>query len=197
LSKEVDLLGKYLHILNNGRLIKNRDNVIIHASSSSILIESDLTIIVDTSARDDCYIIVKNLKHLGYTPEDVDIVINTHLHNDHIGCNEIFINAEKYAQPLQAEGYSINSVDILNLKDISIIETPGHVLGHISVIFKNEMGMNIVIAGDAIPTRNNYYKWLPPRICSNSKGAIESMKKIAKIADIIIPGHDRPIVVLK
>jgi len=197
LSKKVYPIGKYLHILNEGRLLKNKDGFITHASSSSVLIEDDPTVIVDTSTKDDCCKIVKSLRDLEYTPEDIDIVINTHMHNDHRGCNKVFVNAEKYAHQLQINDGSIKSVDRLNLKNVSIMETPGHVPGHISVVFKNEIDMNIVIAGDAIPTRNNYYKWLPPRISYNSKEAIESMEKIAKIADIIIPGHDRPIVLLK
>jgi len=194
LSKEVELLGRYLHVLNEGRLLKNKDGFIIHASSSSVLIDDDRTLIVDTSVKDDCYNITKNLKDLGYMPEDIDIIINTHLHGDHRGCNNLFVNAEKYAHPLQIDNSSIKSVYFLNIKNVSILETPGHVSGHISVVFKNELGITIVIAGDAIPTRNNYYKWVPPRISYNPKEAIESMEKIAKIADVIIPGHDSMLV---
>lgn len=195
MNKTVDLLGKHLHVLNEGSLLKNKYGFIIHASSSSVLIEDNgSTIIVDTSTKDDCHKIEKSLDDLGYSPEKINVVINTHLHSDHCGCNDIFVNAKKYAHPLQTnkeEYRDIRSIYSLNLEKISIIDTPGHVPGHISVVFKNEIGINIVIAGDAIPTVNNYYKWVPPRISSDPDEAIKSMKKIVKIADVIIPGHDR------
>lgn len=37
-------------------------------------------------------------KHMGWEPEEVDIVINTHLHYDHCGGNQYFKNADFFVQ---------------------------------------------------------------------------------------------------
>jgi N-acyl homoserine lactone hydrolase len=38
--------------------------------------------------------LILNLKKNNIEPIDIDLVINSHLHPDHCGCNEFFINAE-------------------------------------------------------------------------------------------------------
>jgi glyoxylase-like metal-dependent hydrolase (beta-lactamase superfamily II) len=38
--------------------------------------------------------LVGDLRHLGFAPEDIDIVINTHLHSDHCGGNTILKEGE-------------------------------------------------------------------------------------------------------
>ena len=38
--------------------------------------------------------LISNLKKNNIKPNDIDLVINSHLHPDHCGCNEFFKNAE-------------------------------------------------------------------------------------------------------
>lgn len=38
---------------------------------------------------------------MGWTPEEVEMVINTHLHVDHCGCNYKFKNAKFYVQAME------------------------------------------------------------------------------------------------
>ena len=40
--------------------------------------------------------LITELASLGISPTDIDVVINSHLHPDHCGCNEFFKNAEFY-----------------------------------------------------------------------------------------------------
>ena len=78
---------------------------------------------------------------------------------------------------------------------IEIIETPGHSWDSITIIVKLEK--NYAIAGDAIPIKGNYEQWIPPIVHVDAKLALESMEKIVRIADVIIPGHDSPFSIKK
>jgi len=38
--------------------------------------------------------VVDQLKMIGFTPDDIDVVVNSHFHSDHCGCNEFFKKAQ-------------------------------------------------------------------------------------------------------
>jgi glyoxylase-like metal-dependent hydrolase (beta-lactamase superfamily II) len=50
----------------------------------------------------------------------------------------------------------------------------------------------VVIAGDALPTLGNFQKRVPPAVHYDRALAVASMNKIIEMADMVIPGHDRP-----
>lgn len=179
------------YILKPGELVRDDRKIIRYASSSVILMNDEFPLIVDTGLSLDWNTIQASLKESGFLASDIQMIINTHLHQDHTGCNEKFL-AKKYAHPLEIKQF-VNKNKYLTCplkisKNISIIETPGHSYGHISVVFRDEAV--IVCSGDAIPTKNNYLEKVPPRIHVDRKLAMESFDKIVHIAEIIIPGHD-------
>jgi len=188
-------------IIMRGWLIRDNEGSVIDASSNVVLVKNDKTILVDTGSRNEIELI-RNLQNFGLTPKDIDYVINTHLHLDHVGNDHLFkkvivheaeLNYSLKHYPRPFVDY-ILSLPIEKIKDeveltrgIKIIETPGHTPGSISVVIESDK--TIVACGDAIPTEENYRKWVPPRINVDSTLAMESMKKIEKIADVIITGH--------
>ena len=179
-----------LYLVKPGRVIYDTEGVVHHASSSVVLIDDDPIILVDTGLGEDWPIIKAGINEAGVRPSEIDIIVNTHLHPDHIGCNDKF-KAKQYAHPkeiqrVNARGYIPCKKEIS--KRTFILETPGHVDGHISVIFEK-----VVMAGDAIPTRDHYARRLIPRIHTDAEKAMESLLKILEIAEIIVPGHDGPI----
>jgi glyoxylase-like metal-dependent hydrolase (beta-lactamase superfamily II) len=75
--------------------------------------------------------------------------------------------------------------------------TPGHTLDSISIVVEatkssNVMASVLVIAGDALPTLNNLLKDVPPALHVDRNLAVSSMSRIIEIADIVVPGHDKP-----
>jgi glyoxylase-like metal-dependent hydrolase (beta-lactamase superfamily II) len=181
-----------LYLLKEGKVIRSND-VILYASSASVLILDEFPIIVDTAMPEDIELIQRSLAEAGIQIDEVKMVINTHLHSDHTGCNSFF-KAEKYAHVKEIAREGIKGIIPLSFNNISsrvkFIETPGHTEGHISVVF--ESSEVAVIAGDAIPTYDNYLKRVPPRINIDEALAMNSFEKIERIADLIIPGHDKP-----
>lgn len=75
--------------------VHNTDNIIIRdvpVSSTIIEFSDHYLAIIDTGMADNSELL-NELTEWGYCPADFDLVINTHLHCDHIGGNKLFENA--------------------------------------------------------------------------------------------------------
>ncbi|MHC1582588.1 MAG: MBL fold metallo-hydrolase [Candidatus Syntropharchaeia archaeon] len=179
-----------IYLIKPGELIREGD-VILYASSSVVLLDDEFPILVDTGLKGDWGRIKRGIEEEGFRIRDIEMVINTHLHRDHCGCNEFF-DIPKYAHEMEIERLNSPHGYFPYKKEVSerirIIETPGHSYGHISVVYRGKK--TFVVAGDAIPRKNNYIQGIPPRIHVDRKKAVESMKMIGEIGDVIIPGHD-------
>jgi glyoxylase-like metal-dependent hydrolase (beta-lactamase superfamily II) len=187
-------------VLKPGSLIRDESGNILDARSSVALVTSGpRKIIVDTGQQDEEFLIIDALARRGLEPHDIDIVINTHPHLDHCGNNHLFPCALRL---IPADG------EIL-VPGVWAMATPGHTLDSISVVVEatksanvkasevagaiaNEKASILVIAGDALPTLNNFLKGVPPALNVDRDLAATSMSRIIEIADIVVPGHDRP-----
>lgn len=170
-----------LYLLKPGSILKDDSGTIIDARSSVTLISTGVQrIVVDTGLEGEEKIILDRLVERGLKPEDIDMVINTHSHPDHTGNNHLFSRAK--LQPTK-EGDRIAA-------GVRVIETPGHSIDSISVVVESHKVT--VLAGDALPTFSNYLQGLPPAHNIDRDLACRSMSRIMKLADIVVPGHDRP-----
>lgn len=72
---------------------------------------------------------------------------------------------------------------------ITVVPTPGHTLGHASLLLESE-GLRVVVAGDAVMTRDffrsrdYYFNTVDP------SAAVTSIETISRVADVVVPGHD-------
>jgi glyoxylase-like metal-dependent hydrolase (beta-lactamase superfamily II) len=185
-----------IDIIKSGVLVRNNLGMILHATSTVSLISSDEhNLVVDTGLPGEAELILKGLSKHQFTPDDIDIVVNTHLHGDHMSNNSLFRKAEFIVHmkemPALLENIIAIQGDYSIGENINIIETPGHTRGSISVVVNENDSQKIYIAaGDALPIKDNYIKWVPPGINYNPKIALASMKRIVDLADFVIPGHD-------
>jgi glyoxylase-like metal-dependent hydrolase (beta-lactamase superfamily II) len=152
------------------------------------------------------------LQKFGLKPEDIDIVVNTHLHFDHCGNNVLFPKAKFYVQVdeiryayapdrFQRAAYVQEFFDIeaeyISLKgkyeitdDVFVVPTPGHCPGHQSVIVK-EAERNYVYCGDVAPLRENLEKRNIPGVLYRADEALESIDNLRRIKDAVyIFSHD-------
>lgn len=181
-------------VIKEGLLIRDNYGLILDARSTVTLIKcEDMNIIVDTSIPTDKNEILAGLVEHGLAPVDIDLVINTHLHLDHCGNNDLFPKARFIAHlkeaPLATKRTVIINGDYELNKNIKIIETPGHTYGSISILVSAQR--KFVIAGDALPLKDNYLNWVPPGINIGIGIALKSMKRIVELADVVVPGHDK------
>ncbi len=144
--------------------------------------------------------LMKALKKESLKTGDIDFVFLSHCHPDHVLLAGIFEKAKfvTFDSNLMYDKDLMLEFDKHVLgKDIEIIETPGHVLEHLSLMVKTSKG-KIAIAGDVIwwtDDEKQIFR-LNQKDHSQAKGMnmkklIESRKKLLRSADYIIPGHGK------
>jgi N-acyl homoserine lactone hydrolase len=124
-----------------------------------------------TMTADDA--IVGRLAALGVAPDEVTVVVNSHLHFDHAGNNRAFPNATFIVQGEQlayAKGrpnfpaiywddpalrYMPTSGRARVAAGIEVVPTPGHAPGHQSLVVDLAETGRVVLCGDAAFTRAN------------------------------------------
>lgn len=154
------------------------------------------------------------LAAIGLKPEDIEVVIFTHLHWDHAYNNHLFPHAVFYCQKKEYEGlidpasekigyvpeevlkykYELVDGDAEIFPGINAILTPGHTPGGQSLIVDTEVG-KVAITGDTI-TLQESFRQDPP--CCNGlyhseedlRQMLEATAKIASITKKILPGHE-------
>ncbi len=161
----------------------------------------------------------EGLAKLGLKPEDIDTVIITHLHFDHIELTRRFKNAEVLVQkkelefarnphPLRAHAYKSNlsfleGADIRTLDgDADIVDgvrvllTPGHSAANQSVAVETAAGLAIITGFCCVQENFNPPQelrergpFIPPGVTLNAMQAYESAARVRELADIIIPNH--------
>lgn len=144
-------------------------------------------------------------------PEDVDIVIQTHLHNDHCENTYKCTNARVYVQqaeldffkephPIDHRYYSdlLDESEVVAVEGdgeiapgIRVILTPGHTPGGQSVAVETDVG-TAVITGFCCNSNNfpNVGPAVTPGVHLNAIEAFESAQRVKDLADILIPIHD-------
>jgi glyoxylase-like metal-dependent hydrolase (beta-lactamase superfamily II) len=174
-----------IYLVKAGSLIRGPSGELLDARSSvTLVMVDDKKILIDTGLAGEETLIVGRLEERGYRPEDIDLVVNTHCHPDHCGCNSLFTEAEILNHENTGDGEILGD-------GIQLIATPGHTEDCISAIV-SELEKTIVVAGDALPTLNNFLKRLPPFLNIDRQMALASISRIVEIADVVVPGHDKP-----
>jgi len=170
-----------VHLLKAGSILRDLSGKILDARSSvTLVIQEGKKIVVDTGLFGEEEIIIDALARLKLRPKDIDVVINTHSHLDHCGNNHIF-SKSKIMAPREEETIATG---------LRIMKTPGHSQDSISVVI--EASQIVVVAGDALPTFDNFLKNVPPALHIDKDLAVSSMERIIGLADVVVPGHDRP-----
>lgn len=184
-----------LDILTIGRLLRDAEGNLAEAHSTSTLIRADdRLIVVDTSSREMRPALKIAFRQIGIFPEDVDTVIQTHHHHDHISNNDLFPNAEimiHSGEDIRSDGSVVIEGDTSIAEGIELRYTPGHTWDSMSV-FVQGPDRRYVIAGDAIPLEENFRRNIPPGVAVCKDVAMKSIKTISDYADVIIPGHGAP-----
>lgn len=155
--------------------------------------------------------IVDCLAGEGLRVDDIDIVINTHLHDDHCGNNGLFSKATFYTHQLEIDfchsphpidhrydSYFIEGVNFVTVEDgreivsgISVMHSPGHSPGGISV--KIETGEGPAVITGFCCNRENFPANGPavcPGVHLDAMAAWDSIQRVKALGAIILPLHD-------
>jgi glyoxylase-like metal-dependent hydrolase (beta-lactamase superfamily II) len=78
-----------------------------------------------------------------------------------------------------------------NIFDLRVIETPGHTVGHISVL---DEAAGILVVGDAMNRMNGMLSGSNPSFTADAAAADDSVRKLAGFDfEVILFGHSDPI----
>ncbi|MBP3386773.1 MAG: MBL fold metallo-hydrolase [Candidatus Methanomethylophilaceae archaeon] len=184
-----------LDILAVGDLQRDDDGGIVKADSTSVLIRaSGRIIVVDPSTKYMQPAVKTSFKQIGVFPKDVDTVILTHTHNDHIENLKFYKNAKVYVHSggdVDVPGAKVIDDDEFKIcEGVRLVHTPGHTMDSMSVFV--DADRKYVVAGDAIPLEDNFTRNIIPASNVDGALALESIKKIRDYADVVIPGHGFP-----
>mgnify|MGYP005835798295 FL=1 len=151
------------------------------------------------------------LSRVGLAAEEIEIIVHTHLHNDHCENDALCPNAEIWVQRAEMEflrrphpvdhrydpdllaGLQVKEIegDVLLEEGIELLFSPGHTPGGQSVAVNTARG-RAIITGFCCNAEN-----FPPRAPAVAPGvhldliqAWETAQRIRKAADILIPIHD-------
>lgn len=185
-----------VRVLCDGWLVRE-GGAVKDASSTVTLVESDAgVIVVDTGSPSCSDGLSRALSGLGVQPRVVRHVVNTHLHVDHCGSNDMFRDAVFYAHRLEDPpvGTRKISAEVELARGVRVVPTPGHTRGSVSVLVESDQ--RYAICGDAIPTKANYESHAPPAIHFDRALALRSMDMLLAWAQVVVPGHDHPFAVL-
>jgi len=191
-------------VLIEGENTRDEENT-LSMGSSVTLIKSDRIILVDTGSIPAKDRLIQELGKQGLTPEDIDLVVLTHLHLDHM-INVHLFNKAKVLCKVRGDEYPgqvhvlakgcLGRTDLFDgipiAQDVECMVTPGHTDDMLSVLVKTPEG-NVVVAGDAIPNEEWADLNLQPSPILNLdvEKFNDSRKKILEKGDYIIPGHGK------
>jgi len=180
-----------LDVLAVGNLVRDGDTIVEAHSTSTLIRAEDRNIVVDTSSQFLRPAVKDSLKQLCVLPKDVDTVVFTHAHHDHIENADLFPKAKIYIRKEEEFDKGIKVDEDMELcPGVKLVHTPGHTAGSMSVFVTAER--KYVITGDAVPLQDNVQKMVPPRLNIDKDSAMKSIKAIVSFADVIVPGHGFP-----
>jgi N-acyl homoserine lactone hydrolase len=160
--------------------------------------------------------VLTGLAGLGLGPDDIDLVINSHLHPDHCGCNAFFrkatflIHTEELAAARasgsEAAGYlaadwdqpmPIDEItgqrDVFADSRIVLLPLPGHTPGSLGALARFDRSGTFLLAGDTVSLRETLDTNIIPRNTWNGEALAKSLAEVRHIESsgvTILCSHD-------
>lgn len=160
--------------------------------------------------------LLPSLACTGLAPDDIDIVVNSHFHPDHCGCNQFFKkatfiahakeieaarapNAEAagylaadwdYGQPIEAVS---GEKDLFGDSSVVLLPLPGHTPGTLGALVGLDRDGEFLLASDAVSLRQNLDADAAPRNTWNVDQQLNTygqIRRIEKRGAKVICGHD-------
>ncbi|WP_158751337.1 MBL fold metallo-hydrolase [Streptomyces bicolor] len=150
----------------------------------------------------------------GLTAEQIDTVVLTHAHWDHVQNIDLFPRAtlvlhpdeRRYAHLPHANdwatpawtGLLLEQLPVREVTDgeeiipgVGVIGLPGHSPGSIGIIVQTEHG-HAAITGDALHFAYVARTKRNPLVFWDADQAAHSIERVLTVSDLVYPGHDRP-----
>lgn len=158
--------------------------------------------------------LVEGLAAHGVTPKDIDTVVLTHLHYDHVGNNELFTNARflvqreeidlalnppkfhmfyypEYRHKLEhiSDRLDVIDGDFQVNEQIRLIKIGGHTPGCQSVLVETAEG-TVCLTSDVMYNYKNLELDWPTGSFWDLQAMVDGYARIRELSDVIVPQHD-------
>jgi 4-pyridoxolactonase len=145
------------------------------------------------------------LAKCGFEPKDVVALINSHLHFDHCGGNKYLTNAVTYLhaeelreartpEPFERFGYADKTFDHPDAKfellegdvafadGIHLFYTPGHTVGHYSMLVEQESGRPLLFMADVSYTAPAFANDQQAGFHNDPVAGVRSIRRVKRLA---------------
>ena len=87
------------------------------------------------------------------------------------------------------------TIDLLGDGTVRLISTPGHTVGHMSVLLRVAGDRRVLVVGDAAYTLRNIREEILPLLTADDETSVQSLRELKAFADsepeaILVPSHD-------
>lgn len=160
--------------------------------------------------------VIAELAKVGLQPSDIDVVVNSHLHTDHCGCNAFFPKATFIAHALEIEaaraaqgdmtGYILadwetaasrealtGERDLFGDGRIVLLHMPGHTPGSMAGLVQLDRSGRLLLAGDTVSLMETLERGHVPRNTWNGEALERSFAEVRRLQGQgvkIIASHD-------
>lgn len=165
----------------------------------TLITGNDKRILVDTGSPRDKERLVEKLQQHGICSEEINYVVCTHGHVDHVGNLNLFTNAVQMVSHdiLQEDdiytdvpdNFKEGSPYCIDGENVKVISTPGHTPQDVSVVVRDTEYGTVVVCGDLFEHEDDGNVWQEFSECPTKHK--ESRQKVLEIADWIVPGHGK------
>ena len=182
--------------------------------SSVVYVETRGTkILFDTAGPGRRNDIRGRLEEIGAKADDIQILVLSHFHDDHVYNWDYFKNARillharesewvlsdpdafpvpKFLYPaiVNSGRFELVRDDIEIAPGVQTLLTPGHTPGCMSLVLRDNNMPTTVLAGDAVKNLTELASGKVAMSMNNELSA-QSIAKIRDLAELVVPGHDR------
>lgn len=160
--------------------------------------------------------VVAGLRRVGLSPDDIDIVVNSHLHCDHCGCNEYFRRATIYVHAdelafarrpgMERQGYFgadwrhpmpmvevTGEVDLFDDGRLVLLPLPGHTPGLTGLLAALPNTGGFLLASDSVPLKQTLDSEIMPKNIwdeNRQSDSLAEIRRIEKSGATVLCGHD-------
>jgi glyoxylase-like metal-dependent hydrolase (beta-lactamase superfamily II) len=161
-------------------------------STITLVITGDVRILVDTAGPSERSVVMDLLAQHALSPEQIDYVVCTHGHTDHIGNNNLFPGTTFLVGHDRSVGDAFDELDYSDgpleiAADVHVAWMPGHTSEDISLLVHTDHGV-VAIVGDVFENGDALDEsWV--RYSRDPARQERSRTEILAVADFIVPGH--------
>lgn len=152
----------------------------------------------------------RKIEALGFAPSDVRWVVLTHLHSDHVDglrhfpSAEVILTNSEFEKPFGPyrpfwPSWFVPSLwngserPLTTDGSIKLISTPGHTMGHQSVLIEDDLGY-VLLAGDVSFSQEQFLRGRMPGISVGIRESVETRARLLRLAEqrplVFLPSHD-------